>query len=221
MKNDVIRETSSDALEPPRSLNELPTALNSDRAMCQDATVYVDATKSSARSMIVEHQARDHAAFERLVKPTMKPLYALCFRLTGNHAAAEDLRQEAVIRAFKSFHRYEDRGRFHFWLFQIAHRAYADSCRKLSKTFQDVPFDEIVEDIAQYESALDPFQSILDQCDYQKLYDKIGTLSKEQQEIIRLRYGQGLTYEACEEMLNMPKGTFRSRLSRAIKKLKF
>ena len=68
--------------------------------------------------------------FESLVKTYEKPLYQFAYRLCGNHHEAQDLLQEGLYRAYKSFARFEAGTAFDRWLYQIIHNLYIDHYRK-------------------------------------------------------------------------------------------
>jgi len=64
-------------------------------------------------------RAGDDGAFDQLVERHMKPTYALAYRLTGNHDDADDLAQEAFIRAHRGLARFRGEARFSTWLTRI------------------------------------------------------------------------------------------------------
>lgn len=66
-------------------------------------------------------QPRDHAAFSILMEPFRRELVAYCYRLTGSLSEAEDLAQEAFVRAFRGYGGFEGRATPRAWLYRIAH----------------------------------------------------------------------------------------------------
>ncbi len=63
----------------------------------------------------------DRRAFSRLMEPYRRELVAYCYKLTGSLSEAEDLAQEAVLRAFRALDRFEGRATPRAWLYRIAH----------------------------------------------------------------------------------------------------
>jgi RNA polymerase sigma-70 factor (ECF subfamily) len=63
----------------------------------------------------------DRRAFSRLMEPYRRELIAYCYRLTGSLSEAEDLAQEAFLRAFKAMESFEGRATPRAWLYRIAH----------------------------------------------------------------------------------------------------
>ncbi len=65
----------------------------------------------------------DHEAFTELVTRYQKMIHALTFRMTGSMSDAEDLAQEAFIRAYQQLHTFEGGSKFSSWLYRIAMNA--------------------------------------------------------------------------------------------------
>src|SRR5438874_13188829 len=76
----------------------------------------------SEEQLAVAAQAGSTASFERLVGRVQVPLVHFLIRRTHCPADAEDLAQDALVRAYRSLERYSPKWRFRTWLFTIAHR---------------------------------------------------------------------------------------------------
>lgn len=72
------------------------------------------------QARITLSQHGDHDAFESLIKEYQKMILALCYRMTGSMADAEDLAQETFIHAFQSLDRFRSESKFSSWLYRIA-----------------------------------------------------------------------------------------------------
>jgi RNA polymerase sigma-70 factor (ECF subfamily) len=81
-----------------------------------------NAESASDEQLAIEAQAGSLASFERLVARLQVALVHFLVRRTRCHADAEDLAQDAFVRAYRSLDRYSSRWRFRTWLFTIAHR---------------------------------------------------------------------------------------------------
>ena len=68
--------------------------------------------------------------FEKQVKTYEKAFYHFAYRLTGNHDDAEDLTQEALLKAYRAFHRFKTGTAFDRWVYQIIYRLFIDQYRK-------------------------------------------------------------------------------------------
>ncbi|NLZ43963.1 MAG: sigma-70 family RNA polymerase sigma factor, partial [Clostridia bacterium] len=68
--------------------------------------------------------------FEEQVKIYEKPLYHFAYRLTGDINDAQDLLQEGLLKAYRSYHRFQPGTAFDRWMFQILYRLFIDNYRK-------------------------------------------------------------------------------------------
>ena len=72
--------------------------------------------------------------FDNLVKKYQKQAYNIAYRMTGNHADAEDLTQEAFVRAYRFFGRYRRDWPFDNWLYKIMTNLFVDNLRRKPKS---------------------------------------------------------------------------------------
>src|SRR5581483_9905045 len=68
----------------------------------------------------------DHAEFQKLMERTQRQAYNMAYRMTGNHEDAEDLTQEAYLRAYRSFRTYNRQMPFESWFFRILSNLFID-----------------------------------------------------------------------------------------------
>lgn len=96
----------------------------------------MDATGARRRSpaqeaaLLERARAGDQVAFGDLVRPHLRRLHTVCFRITGDQAGAEDATQTALLAAWRHLDRFERRARFSTWLYQIAHNAALAEIRR-------------------------------------------------------------------------------------------
>ncbi len=81
----------------------------------------------------VQEQTGRRAEFDRLVERYHKQAYNIAYRMTGNHADAEDLTQEAFVRAFRFFGNYRRDWPFDNWLYKIMSNLFVDDLRRRPK----------------------------------------------------------------------------------------
>src|SRR4051794_30514140 len=79
----------------------------------------------------------DRKVFEDLAARHYKQAYHIAYRMTGSHASAEDLTQEAMVRAYQSFHRYRRELPFANWLYRIIVNLHIDELRRRPKAWID------------------------------------------------------------------------------------
>ena len=141
-------------------------------------------------------------------------LRGLC---SGDGFRADDLAQEALLKAYLSFERFEGRSRFSTWLFRIAFNCWYDSQKKAGKesewlSLEDRPLEGFPTDAT--ESEIDRSH------EYQQLHQAIGNLPLQEQTVILLYYMEEKSIKEIEIITGMPSGTVRSHLSRGRRHLK-
>ncbi len=141
-------------------------------------------------------------------------LRGLC---SGDGFRADDLAQEALLKAYLSFERFEGRSRFSTWLFRIAFNCWYDSQKKAGKesewlSLEDRPPEGFPTDAA--ESEIDRSH------EYQQLHLAIGNLPLQEQTVILLYYMEEKSMKEIEIITGMPSGTVRSHLFRGRRHLK-
>jgi RNA polymerase sigma-70 factor (ECF subfamily) len=90
-------------------------------------------TASKESDYLASACAGNPEAFSALVEPHRKPLLLHCYRLSGSLDDAEDLVQEAFLRAWEKIKTYKGQGSFRNWLYVIATRLWLDEFRKRKK----------------------------------------------------------------------------------------
>ncbi len=153
--------------------------------------------------------------FEVLVKNNMKRAYFSALGFLGSHDAAMDVSQEAFIRAYRSFDKYDSKRNFFTWYYKILRNLCLNFIRD-NKNRKEEFFLESRKDVV---SRNNPEQNLEEKEELEILHDAINQLETEDREIIILREFEGYSYEEISEMLTLPAGTVMSRLFYARKKL--
>lgn len=83
--------------------------------------------------LILRSQNGDHTAYEKLYRDNIGRVYALCLRMCGQKELAEDLSQEAFIRAWQKLNSFRGDSAFSSWLFRLTSNVVVGHMRKLSK----------------------------------------------------------------------------------------
>ncbi len=100
------------------------------------------------RQLVVAAQRGEEQAFRQLVEPYRHALEVHCYRMLGSAQDAEDLAQEALLRAWRALDRFEPRAQFQTWLYRIATNACLDELGRRPRRpepvdpFPDTPLDE-------------------------------------------------------------------------------
>jgi RNA polymerase sigma-70 factor (ECF subfamily) len=159
----------------------------------------------------------DTSAFGILVRRYQDRLFPTMLRLSGRPEDAQDLLQDAFLKAFQKLKRFHGESSFYTWLYRIAvNLALSDRRRRRPIVGWEAP--------SSYRPGTDPPSSIeladpseplekaeLNQC----VQAALNRLAKDHRAVVVLKDLDGLRYEEIAEILNIPVGTVRSRLHRA------
>ncbi len=159
--------------------------------------------------------------FEAQALPHLDALYRTALRMAGESAAAEDLVQEAYLRAYRNFERFEPGTNFRAWLYTILTNTYINEYRRKSRA-------PAVTDFGDAEPAGDDDAPRLSAEDVEALKDKLGDEAKKALEkvppefrlVFLLSTFDEMSYREIAEVLEIPMGTVMSRLFRARKILR-
>ncbi len=160
-------------------------------------------------------------AYSELVKMFGSSLLGYFYRNTGKISDAEDLVQDVFMRVVKSLNRYDEREKFHLWLFRIAHNLLIDYWRKHKIKLESEIGDELGvfgRNIANDD--IDPVTALSNKETYDKLQKALDELPASQKEVLLLRYFSGLSFEEISEISGTPIGTSLARAHRGLERLK-
>jgi RNA polymerase sigma factor (sigma-70 family) len=154
--------------------------------------------------------------FEQSFLPHLDVAYNLARWLTRNDQDAEDVVQEAYLRAFKffdGFHSADSRP----WLLAIVRNTYYTWRQQKRAHEEMMPFDEEIHSISQ--ESTNPEELVLHSLNAQLLREALEDLPVEFREVMVLRELEGLSYKEIADIAAIPLGTVMSRLARARKRL--
>ena len=154
-------------------------------------------------------------AFNDAVLPHLNAAYNLARWLTRNDQDAEDVVQEASLRAFKYWKGFSGRD-CRAWLLAIVRNTYYSQLRQRSVQ-PELTADGEVDDIDG--SVTDPENAMLQNANPEILKAALEDLPKEFREAIVLREMEGFSYQEIADISAVPIGTVMSRLARARKRL--
>jgi RNA polymerase sigma factor (sigma-70 family) len=151
--------------------------------------------------------------FRAVVMPHLDAAYGFARYLTRDPVQAQDVAQEAMLRALRYFHAFRGE-EARPWLLRIVRNTWSDI--RSRKGANDQPL-EVVEDRAA--EGPDPEQSALDGDRRRHVAAALAQLPAEAREILVLREVEDLSYKHIASVLDLPVGTVMSRLARAREKL--
>jgi RNA polymerase sigma-70 factor, ECF subfamily len=152
------------------------------------------------------------ARFEATVLPHLDAAYNLARWMTRNVTDAEDVAQEAMMRAFRFFDTFRgEDGRV--WLMTIVRNTYLTWIRRQIPQQNSAEFDERVH--TDIEAALTPESEFLRQANTEQVRRAIEHLPPEYREVILMRELEQMSYREIAAVMQSPLGTVMSRISRA------
>ena len=180
-------------------------------------------TREQEAEVIRRVQKGDGNAFEALVTAYEKNVYNLALRMTGNAQDAEDMSQEAFLKAYNSLDSFRGESKFSVWLYRIVSNLCLDFLRRQKRR----PASSLsVEDDEGEETQLDipdvsqsPEELLERRLTREAVRQGLAQLPTEQRQILLLREIQGLSYEEIGQALSLEPGTVKSRIFRARKRL--
>lgn len=155
----------------------------------------------------------DHAHFEELVLPHLNAGYNLARWLTRDTNDAEDVVQEACVRALK-YMRSLNRSDARAWFLTIVRHAFYDWCAR-NRPAEIVHDDGSAVEMAVDPGATDPEQALLRRSQSKALAEAVEELPLAFREVLILRELEELSYKQIAKVVDIPIGTVMSRLARA------
>jgi RNA polymerase sigma-70 factor, ECF subfamily len=151
-------------------------------------------------------------SFQEIVRRYERPVYNLICRIVHDPALAEDVAQDAFLKAFRSLAAFDSNRRFSSWIFRIANNAAVDALRRRR-----------VDPIAHSDTADPPPAPAAEPVELAALAEALGAaldaLRPDWRAAIVLRYHEGRSYEEIAEILDIPEGTAKTFVHRARKQM--
>ena len=168
-----------------------------------------DSSEAEEAAWIDSARKGDARAFERLYGRYSGRTYALCLRMTGNEATAQDCLQEAFVKAWSKLDRFESRSRFGTWLHRIAVNEVLDHQRRETRHQADDLEDVQIAAPAEIGTRSEDIA----------LERAIASLPEGARNVLVLAGLHGYSHEETGEMLGIAVGTCKAQLHRARKLL--
>lgn len=159
--------------------------------------------------LIRRMQAGDDNAVRDLYAQYGQRLYAYALRLTNDPATAEDLTQSTLVTAWRTARNFRGEGRLIAWLLGIVHHAAMKSLRGITNYLDEVAEETVSEDQPS------PEEQAQVRDERRWVRQGIQSLSPEHRAVLDLIFYQGLSLNEAAQVLNIPVGTVKSRLSYA------
>lgn len=167
-------------------------------------------------AQLVRQCVRGHGpSWEDLVRRHTRRVYNLCYRFTGNAAAAEDLSQEVFLRVYRTLGSYEPAyGAFATWLTSVTRNLLVDHYRRTRRDRLTDSIDEESQVHEVHSAERTPHQKAEATELSEQVQAGLARLSPELREAVILRDLQGMEYVEIRKVLQVPEGTVKSRINR-------
>lgn len=186
----------------------------------EDALIPIDLETVTEARLVAEALAGSQSAFEQIVRRFQRPMVSLIGRMTGDWALAEDLAQEAFVKAFRNLSAFDATRRLSSWLFRIAHNTAVDALRRArpSEISIDVTGSAVDSDPAMPSTPSEP-DPVERAALGRALDDALYRLRPDFRAAVVLRYEEGLSFDEIGHILGVPEVTARSHVHRARKEM--
>ena len=166
---------------------------------------------------VARHQ--DRCAFEQLFNDFSKPIYGMGMRIARNDQMAKDLVQDVMLAVWQNAVSYDlDKGSARTWIFSLSRNKCIDMLRRAQRQPQTIAAGEIWPTMWCDEGRA------VDQSEHRMDIETIGRLSLDlpapQRVAVEMVYLQDLSHEEAASQLEVPLGTFKSRLRLGLIKLR-
>ena len=180
------------------------------------------------KTLAAQAAAGRQRAFRELLRRYERPVFSLIYRMVRDRTLAEDLSQEAFIRAFNAIASYNPGYKFSSWMFKIAHNLTIDHLRK--KRIDTISLHGSPH--ALTEEAQARTRPIVESADERpdayvenlelgsQIEAAIGNLRPEYRTVTLLRHVEGYSYKEIAEIMELPLGTVKTYIHRARLELK-
>lgn len=159
----------------------------------------------------------DDRNFSRLYDNYSAALFSLILKWIKDKEAAENLLQDVFVKAWRSRELYDaTKGKIFTWLYNITRNICIDHLR--SKAYKKTKLSVLSDNISGLILAGNNDSMIPDTIGLRKL---VNTLRSEEKEVLELMYFKGFTQKEIARLMNTPLGTVKTRMSRAIKNLRY
>ena len=163
------------------------------------------------------------AAFRELLTRYERPVFSLVYRMVRDRTLAEDLAQEAFIRAFNAIGSYKTSYKFSNWILKIANNHTIDYLRKRkldTVSIDGSPHASTSEEAQQSRIVIEasgetPAEYVEHRELGSQIESAIGELREEYRTVIVLRHVEGYAYDEIADIMDLPLGTVKTYLHRA------
>lgn len=170
--------------------------------------------------LVTRSRKGDKEAYRQLVERYQGRLFSCAFDILKSREDAEDVVQEALVKAYLSLHEFQGKSSFYTWLYRIVYNMSIDYRRRTNRRGgAPLEFDEAKASEETGNYGTNPADSVLRKQQSTKIKQVLAEISEEHRRVIVLRELEGMSYEEIANVVGISRGTVMSRLHYARKKL--
>ncbi len=183
--------------------------------------------EETERALVLKAKTGDRLAMETLISAQQNRVFRTAVSFTGNQEAAEEIAQTVLINTFRHLSKFRGDSRLSTWMYRMTlntYKNYQISKGRLNSRFSSLDQPLSSDDEHFTLNPADPTASLKDVVSDRQMLEllrqRIQNLPQEYQEALILRYFEDLSYEEISDILEIPLGTIKSRISRGRRELK-
>ena len=178
--------------------------------------------------LIREAQAGSRAAFDALVRQYEQQVLRLALHLTGSEQDAEDIHQEAFLKAYRYLANFRFECSFYTWIYRIVTNLCLDLLRRRKSRREDqaVLIDssgeemDLLGNVSDERASANPDRELSRKILGERILSALDQLTPRERMVFELKHYQGLRLRTIGEMLNTTEETAKNTLFRATRKLR-
>jgi RNA polymerase sigma-70 factor (ECF subfamily) len=184
--------------------------------------------RASENELIREAQQGSRTAFDALVRQYDHAVLRLALHLTGSEADAEDIHQEAFLKAYRYLGNFRFECSFYTWIYRIVTNLCLDLLRRRKSRREDqaVLIDssgeemDLLSNVSDQRPSANPDHELTRKFLGERILSALDQLTPRERMVFELKHYQGLRLRAIGEMLNTTEETAKNTLFRATRKLR-
>jgi len=200
-----------------------PAKLKSSQRMAIDPSV-----RATEADLIREAQAGSRTAFDALVRQYDQAVLRLALHLTGSEQDAEDIHQEAFLKAYRYIGNFRFECSFYTWIYRIVTNLCLDLLRRRKSRREDqaVMLDssgeeiDLLTNVTDQRASANPDRELNRKILAERIREALDKLTPRERMVFELKHYQGLKLRTIGEMLNTTEETAKNTLFRATRKLR-
>ncbi|MGH8870993.1 MAG: RNA polymerase sigma factor [Acidimicrobiia bacterium] len=169
------------------------------------------------QDLILRARSGDVAAFEELVRAHERIAMRVAYLVVGDRTMAEDVTQEAFVKAHHALSRFREDASFRPWLLRIVRNEALNQRRRLGR--QDRLSLRLASDPVSGGAAPSPETTVISVMQRQEVLAAVNELPDRYRQVVAHRYLLGLSEAETAATLGIPAGTVKSRTARALRRL--